>query len=612
MTYATKSIFKWLLADFVKVSNTHASEHGQLYGEADVNRCMDSIETISFHETKNIDGVKFTPYHAGHVLGACMFMIEIAGVKILYTGDYSREEDRHLMPAEIPPSKPDVVITESTYGTNNHEPREAREARFTHTVHKIVDRGGRCLIPMFALGRAQELLLILDEYWSRDSELQKIPVYYASNLARKCMKQYQQSVNDMNESIRNRPNPFKFQHISYLKSINQFDDSGPSVVLATPGMLQNGLSRDLFEAWCQDSKNGLIIAGYTVEGTLGKEVMNEPDTIKTMTGQTVPRRMEVSTISFAAHVDYEQNRDFVRELAPPYVILVHGEVNEMARFKQEFESEYEADPLYNFQVYNPANIEKVELYFRGDKMAKVIGKIATGGTPRRGVKVSGVLIKRSFDYHICAPSELTENFQLETSVLTQRQRIAFPYTFGFLRHFVELMHGDSVVHTKNDGNDVLTVLNKVVVTHDAAADAVTLEWEANAENDMWADSVLATILQIDQSPEVIRISQSDTCNNKAHDHAPDAGHKHDSVKFVESPVELSESKFGDQLCKHLGRIFGSCSANEAGTTLTVEVDSKSAEIALPGLTVKSEDAAWAQHLTVVSRRFRMTVKPEFR
>ena len=125
--------------------------------------------------------------------------------------------------------------------------------------------------------------------------------YYASNLARKCMKQYQQSVNDMNESIRNRPNPFKFQHISYLKSINQFDDSGPSVVLATPGMLQNGLSRDLFEAWCQDSKNGLIIAGYTVEGTLGKEVMNEPDTIKTMTGQTVPRRMEVSTISFAAY-----------------------------------------------------------------------------------------------------------------------------------------------------------------------------------------------------------------------------------------------------------------------------------------------------------------------
>ena len=68
----------------------------------------------------------------------------------------------------------------------------------------------------------------------------------------------------------------------------------------------------------------------------------------------------------------------------------------------------------------------------------------------------------------------------------------------------------------------------------------------------------------------------------------------------------------DQLCKHLGRIFGSCSADEAGTTLTVEVDSKSAEIALPGLTVKSEDTAWAQHLTVVSRRFRMTVKPEFR
>ncbi len=82
-------------------------------------------------------------------------------MKILYTGDFSRQEDRHLMAAEIPHVSPDILIVESTYGVQIHEPRDQREARFTAIVHEIVKRGGRCLLPVFALGRAQELLLIL-------------------------------------------------------------------------------------------------------------------------------------------------------------------------------------------------------------------------------------------------------------------------------------------------------------------------------------------------------------------------------------------------------------------------------------------------------------------
>lgn len=82
-------------------------------------------------------------------------------LQLLYTGDFSRQEDRHLMMAEIPQIRPDVLMIESTYGVSIHEPRESRETRFTTTVHTIVGRGGRCLIPVFALGRAQELLLIL-------------------------------------------------------------------------------------------------------------------------------------------------------------------------------------------------------------------------------------------------------------------------------------------------------------------------------------------------------------------------------------------------------------------------------------------------------------------
>lgn len=80
MTHATKAIYRWLLADYVKVSNI-AVEH-MLYDEKDIARSMDRIETINFHERKVVEGIRFWPYNAGHVLGAAMFMIEIAGVKV--------------------------------------------------------------------------------------------------------------------------------------------------------------------------------------------------------------------------------------------------------------------------------------------------------------------------------------------------------------------------------------------------------------------------------------------------------------------------------------------------------------------------------------------------
>lgn len=133
MTHPTKAIYKWLLSDYVKVSNISVED--MLYDEQDLLRSFDRIEVIDFHQETDIDGVRFTAYNAGHVLGAAMFVIEIAGVKVLYTGDYSREEDRHLMAAERPPGLvPDVMICESTYGVQSNEPRPAREARFTGRI----------------------------------------------------------------------------------------------------------------------------------------------------------------------------------------------------------------------------------------------------------------------------------------------------------------------------------------------------------------------------------------------------------------------------------------------------------------------------------------------
>lgn len=286
-----------------------------------------------------------------------MFVIEIAGLKVLFTGDYSREDDRHLVSAEIPKNiKIDVLITESTYGVASHIPRTERETALMKSITGILNRGGRVLMPVFALGRAQELLLILDEYWARHPEYQKIPIYYASNLARKCMVVYQTYIGAMNDNIKKlfrqrmaeaeqagdmaKGGPWDFRFVRSLKNLERFDDVGECVMLASPGMMQNGVSRELLERWAPNDRNGVVITGYSVEGTMAKTIMDEPDSIPVVMGNRnqavmsrkglgpngepekamIPRRCSVQEYSFAAHVDGQENREFIEEINAPVVV----------------------------------------------------------------------------------------------------------------------------------------------------------------------------------------------------------------------------------------------------------------------------------------------------
>lgn len=485
-------VYRWMLSDYIKVSNIATEQ--MLFTEADLEASMEKIETINFHEERDVMGVRFWAYNAGHVLGAAMFMIEIAGVKILYTGDFSRQEDRHLMAAEIPTMKPDILITESTYGTHIHEKREDRENRFTSLVQKIVQQGGRCLIPVFALGRAQELLLILDEFWSQNPDLQEIPIYYASSLAKKCMAVYQTYIFGMNDKIRRQiavSNPFVFRHISNLKGIDHFEDFGACVVMASPGMMQSGLSRELFETWCTDSKNGVIIAGYCVEGTLAKTILSEPEEVTSMSGQKLPLNMSVDYISFSAHTDYQQTSEFIRLLKPQHVVLVHGEANEMSRLKSALQREYENQPNANITFYNPRNTHAVELYFKGEKTAKVMGSLASSKV-ESGDRVSGILVKRDFKYHVLAPSDLSKYTDMSMSTVTQRQSLAFSGSPTNLKLLLESIGGVGTVEVV-DADKKFKVFDNVEVTFDGKI--VILEWQANPVNDMFADTVLASLLQ---------------------------------------------------------------------------------------------------------------------
>lgn len=560
MTHATKAIYRWLLADYIKVSNIATEQ--MLYTEADLEATMDKIEVINFHEEKDVRGVKFWAYHAGHVLGAAMFMIEIAGVKILYTGDFSRQEDRHLMVAEMPTIQPDVLIIESTYGTHVHEKREERESRFTGVVHNIVTRGGRCLIPVFALGRAQELQLILDEYWSQHPELHDVPIYYASSLAKKCMAVYQTYVNAMNERIRRQiavNNPFVFKHIQNLKGIDHFDDVGPCVIMASPGMMQSGLSRELFEAWCTDPKNGVIVAGYCVEGTLAKHLLSEPDEVNTMSGQKLPLKLSVDYISFSAHTDYAQTSDFIKQLKPTHIVLVHGEQNVMSRLKEALLREYDDDPSRGpVHIHNPRNTQAVTLHFRGEKTAKVMGALAVQPAAD-GRLLSGVLVKRNFSYHLLAPAELGKYTDMTQSVVSQRLSVHFSGSPALLQYVLSSLSADFEVI--KGSRQQWRLFKSVTVTLEGKT--AVLEWVASPGTDMLADAVLAAVLKAESSKV----------------DAPQRPAKLDRMHYKECLIETLQEMFGDEAVPKFFK----------GDKFYVTCGDKRADIDLSDMTVSCED-----------------------
>ena len=510
-----------------------------------------------------------------------MFLIEIAGLKILFTGDYSREDDRHLVSAEIPKGvKIDVLITESTYGISSHIPRAERETAMMKSVTGILNRGGRVLMPVFALGRAQELLLILDDYWARHPEYQRIPIYYASNLARKCMIVYQTYVSAMNDNIKrlfrermaeaeqvgdvDKGGPWDFRFVRSLKNLERFDDVGGCVVLASPGMLQSGVSRDLLERWAPSDRNGVIITGYSVEGTMAKQIMNEPDSIPAIMGSRntaaigrrgpgaeaekpmIPRRCSVQEYSFAAHVDGQENQGFIEEVAAPVVvsfiapssmrplcswfqILVHGEKHNMMRLKSKLLS-LNSDKATKTKIFSPANTEELRIPFKRDKFANVVGQLAQMPPPKLEEDmrlITGVLVQNDFKMSLMAPEDLREYAGLTTTTVTCKQRITLSAagvdlirwglegTFGSVEELtpkkapqtngVSEVNGDTQITTNGlaEAPIAYLVMGCVIVRYENHGH-VTVEWEGNMLNDGIADAVLAVLFTVESSPAAVK------------------------------------------------------------------------------------------------------------
>ncbi|KAF4748663.1 Integrator complex subunit 11, partial [Perkinsus olseni] len=159
----------------------------------------------------------------------------------------------------------------------------------------------------------------------------------------------------------------------------------PCVVMAAPGMLQSGTSRELFEQWAPDPKNGVIITGYSVAGTLAHDLQNDPDTLTLTDGRKLPVRCSTKSISFSAHSDYGQTRDFIQALNVPHVCLVHGEQTLMRRLQDKLGLDFPGT-----SCNTPANTQSVEIQFMTRRaFASAVGRVADADEkPQRSNKRS--------------------------------------------------------------------------------------------------------------------------------------------------------------------------------------------------------------------------------
>ncbi|CAD5317871.1 unnamed protein product [Arabidopsis thaliana] len=354
MSYPTKALSPLMLEDYRRVMVDRRGEE-ELFTTTHIANCMKKVIAIDLKQTIQVDeDLQIRAYYAGHVLGAVMVYAKVGDAAIVYTGDYNMTTDRHLGAAKIDRLQLDLLISESTYATTIRGSKYPREREFLQAVHKCVAGGGKALIPSFALGRAQELCMLLDDYWERMNI--KVPIYFSSGLTIQANMYYKMLISWTSQNVKekhNTHNPFDF------KNVKDFDRSlihapGPCVLFATPGMLCAGFSLEVFKHWAPSPLNLVALPGYSVAGTVGHKLMaGKPTTVDLYNGTKVDVRCKVHQVAFSPHTDAKGIMDLTKFLSPKNVVLVHGEKPSMMTLKVKITSELD------IPCFVPANGETV-------------------------------------------------------------------------------------------------------------------------------------------------------------------------------------------------------------------------------------------------------------
>ncbi|MCD6513585.1 MAG: beta-CASP ribonuclease aCPSF1 [Candidatus Odinarchaeota archaeon] len=370
-TRPTRNLMVLLQLDYLDV----AERNGKLqpYSQKDIKKEIIHTITLEYGEVTDISpDVRLTLHNAGHILGSAIVHLHIGDglYNIAYTGDFKYAKTRLLEPANTTFPRLETLIMESTYGAKSDimPPRPEAEKQLIDFLNRILSRDGIALIPVLAVGRAQEIMLVIEEA-IRKKKLMEVPVFIDGMILEATAIHTTHPeflATDLRNMIFHKGyNPFTAEIFHEVGKTAREDivESGPAIIMATSGMLNGGPSVDYFKLLAPDPKNAIIFVSYQAEGTLGRRVQKGIKEVQfpattTTPAQVVQVNMEVVTIEgFSGHSDFKQLVRYIRNLStmPENIIVCHGEEGKCLNLATTIHK------LKNIKTMAPRNLEAIRL-----------------------------------------------------------------------------------------------------------------------------------------------------------------------------------------------------------------------------------------------------------
>ncbi len=328
-TPPTRDMAALLLNDYIKLS---AKSGGTpLYGEKDIRKMLTHMITRDYGEVTNItDELKLTYHNAGHILGSSTVHLHVGEgmYNIVHTGDMKYGFTRLYDPASVKYPRIDALFIESTYGGNGDITKNRGDAErdLMEVIKSTINAGGKVIVPLFAVGRAQEMQMVLENYMMNKPEYKLDCPVWLDGMILEASAMHTAYPEYLKESLRNRilnnRSPFESEIFEIVKGEREeVFDKGPGVILASGGMMNGGASVEYFRRLADDPRNTIIFVGYNSSNSLGRRIQNGvkeiplPDEHGKLTPINV--RMNVKTVEgFSGHSDRHQLISFVENLRP--------------------------------------------------------------------------------------------------------------------------------------------------------------------------------------------------------------------------------------------------------------------------------------------------------
>jgi predicted metal-dependent RNase len=305
------------------------------YGERDVSRFLASTQMLEYGERAG----PFTLHEAGHILGSALTEINDSK-RVLYTGDLNTRPTR-LLEGAASGLAADALIIESTYGAPNDVLPSLKDsgAYLANSIKETLRRGGKVLIPTFAIGRGQEILFTIENYM-RSGGIPRAPIYL-DGMIKKALRIYRHNAIYLKREVQRRiltseDDPFNSEFYAFPEKKDRSDvfASGPCVILSTSGMLNGGPILSYIKALGGDHKNKIVLVGYQAKGTRGRELLEGADEL-VIDGERAAINMQIDEARFSGHCDHKDLMEFVKQIkGVRKIFIVHGEEEKTEAFAE--------------------------------------------------------------------------------------------------------------------------------------------------------------------------------------------------------------------------------------------------------------------------------------